>query len=362
MNKLDWKLKKEVGEIVLTAGGTIFGGYIRDSIIHDHYAKLYYEKCDEDKVSEDDIDDKYTDPTFYPEYSDRTVVPEDIDCFFPSMLQLKTFEFMLIQNKYCCKRLFTRSDASEYLPRLKVDKKMLSHVRYLISLVNPNKVNMIRMLIQQSVPAAARYTVNEEIDIFLHLLESRLEDATPIIVDALIVNDNHCSTSTQQYMPPFGDLDFECNSLLLTKLGLTLAEDLKEKQIKNGFITDLNKLFDIQKDILQKKAKIVCHYPPSPTDKYRVTKMINKGWTIIHDHFQIILKVPQEDTCIICHNTFNTEEDCYKLKCCAAKYHKKCLIDASLEGSAAMTVKKECIMCKQHVCTLAHDIAILQSL
>lgn len=352
MERLSWKVKKEVGAVVLETGGTIFGGYVRDSILHDHYAQLYYENA----TPKEEVDKRYNDPSFYPEYKDRTILPDDIDCYFPTYNHLKQFEAYLLQHKFCFKRLFTRTDASEYIPRLSKLKNMLSHIRYKISIVNPNKLSLIRMLMIQNIPASARGEVIDDISAMLDELASKLVDIPSVQVDALIAADPGIILS-----PPFGELDFECNGLVLTKQGLSLADDLKEKQTPNAFIADINKLAKVHAAILKKEARLV---QGNLTDKYRVTKMKVKGWTISHDDFSSILKcLPEETdtpTCIICHSSCQT--NCLKLNCCAARYHSQCLIEAATKGTAAMAITKTCIMCKRHVNNIKNDISILQTL
>jgi hypothetical protein len=352
MDRLSWKVKKEVGSVVLDAGGTIFGGYVRDSILHDHYAQLYYENA----TPKEERDKRYNDPTFFPEYKERTLLPDDIDCYFPTYNHLKHFESYLVQHKFCFKRIFTRTDAAEYIPRLSKLKNQLTHIRYKVSIVNPNKLSLIRMLMIQNIPASARGEVSDDINIMLDELATKLVDTPSVQIDALIAADPAITLS-----PPFGELDFECNGLVLTKHGLSLADDLKDKQTPNAFIADINKLARIHAAILKKEARLV---NGNITDKYRVTKMKIKGWTILHDDFTSILKcLPQETeppTCIICHQT--CESNCLKLKCCAAHYHPQCLIEAATKGTAAMAITKTCIMCKRHVNSIKTDISILQAL
>lgn len=355
MEKLSWKLKKEVGSAILEAGGQIFGGYVRDTIIHDHYAKLYYEKTAKQE------EDSYNNPTYLPEYKDRTLLPEDIDCFFPSMEYRNAFERILSHHKFCFKRVFVRADASEYIPRLQKYKNTLSHIRYKVFLINSNKASIIRMLLLQNIPASVRHELSEEVNELMDQFVSKLHDTPSVTIDALISNNTLTALTLQ---PPFGGLDFECNGLILTKHGLSLADDLKEKQTSHGFIADMNKIASVHADILKRKAVLV---KGSIIDKYRITKMQKKGWEICHGDLINIERIdPSEEddcSCIICHNNFKSEQDCFKLKCCAARYHKDCLIEAAQKGIAAMTATKVCIMCKQTTAIqLGNDISILQCL
>lgn len=359
--RLSWKLKKHVAKLILNTGGIIFGGYVRDAIIHDHYSDKYYTKCSEDMVSSVDIISRYNDETFYPEYKERMLIPEDIDCFFKTTQTLNSFEQLLFREKFCLTKVFTRKDAMDYIPRLNVPANSLSHIRYKITHLNSNKSALIRKLLQQSFCTTIHSEIFEEINYFISSLCEKTKQIPEVYIDVLLQTNN-----TYDFHPPFGGLDFECNGLVLSNSGISLASDLKESQISFGFITDINKMTQVISDILAKKAVLVKKIG-IPTDTYRFDKMRIKGWDIITGKYSYIetnINIDSDDICIICHGQFNEEQDktSYKLKCCSAKYHKKCLIDAGLVGPVAMTVTSKCIMCKKTIPIITNDICILQAL
>lgn len=61
---------------------SIFGGYVRDMMLHHHGAMAYYSHLTREEGAPSERKDLYNDPTFHPEsYQDRNTYPRDIDCF-----------------------------------------------------------------------------------------------------------------------------------------------------------------------------------------------------------------------------------------------------------------------------------------
>ena len=112
-------------------------------------------------------------------------------------------------------------------------------------------------------------------------------------------------------------------------------------------------------DDIDKKNAVVIN---TQISKQRIRKMLNKGWTISSNTFiltPIKLNVTDDDsneeTCIICHENFtpfNINSNlgpAYKLYCCEAKYHMKCMIHTcNNTGPAAIQNTKRCIMCRKN--------------
>ena len=76
-NKIKHHMLCKIQNFLIENGFCIYGGYVRDTIIHDYYAKKFYKKMDvyaDTKL--------YSDENFLPDYKGRLVVPKDIDCFF----------------------------------------------------------------------------------------------------------------------------------------------------------------------------------------------------------------------------------------------------------------------------------------
>ena len=81
--------------IVRRFDAVIFGGAVRDTLLHSHAAGKFYFLCANTKVKIKDYDN----PDIHPELSDRFLIPKDID-FFMNYSKLQTFK------KYLYKRGF----------------------------------------------------------------------------------------------------------------------------------------------------------------------------------------------------------------------------------------------------------------
>jgi hypothetical protein len=69
-----WKFKKEIASILIDHDAVIFGGFVRDMILHDSHATQFYEK------NPNATQQEYADDSVHPQTSGRLVIPRDIDC------------------------------------------------------------------------------------------------------------------------------------------------------------------------------------------------------------------------------------------------------------------------------------------
>jgi hypothetical protein len=86
-----WKMMSVLKKLILEQNGMIFGGFVRDSIIHDHFAQLYYKHCLSNDIEYDVKHSQYSNPLFVPTTADRLIVPSDIDCFMTEAEYVKFF-------------------------------------------------------------------------------------------------------------------------------------------------------------------------------------------------------------------------------------------------------------------------------
>ena len=317
MNKMkdQYFFTKKIAELILSiSGALIFGGYVRDQILHDYAAKKFYE------LSEDC--EKYEDKSFLPELSDRCLVANDIDCLMSDdnilILEdkLKSHGLKLIRGSdkmltsYCfpCdgEKIITR-------PNLKVLRAKV------VFNVSPLFTNIIPIDIRK---------MSVKIDI-VH---------APSVVDI---------------EPPFEILDFTCNTLILNDVDqIRVSYNISSKY---EILERLNILNETVDDIINKRAKMI-NYAIIP-NRYRVNKMLHKGFTIYSSDKNIKISpnsshLTEEDICIICHDSFTRNSVC-KLDCCAALYHRTCL----KETIQAETFRDECPMCREHI--FSNDIDII---
>ena len=273
VNNIKWKLMKVIEHCVQSAGGVIFGGYPRDKIIHDHYAEEFYKKT---VVLDGRC--KYTDASFIPETKLRMLIPNDIDCYMHSS-KVPLFQKALKDNMLYYNDLGIEK-SQKYFPSISQEFK---HNKYYVTF-------MMHPALHSVVPIK-KYEVSVDV----------------------ISSDN------DKFEPPFGEMDFECNSIILTadneyKLSNSVCQNYTP-------IAKLEKLNTIVKDILQQKTNII--YAKTPD--YRVDHMMRKGWTISSTNIKVFKDSSSKETCYICMDEINTENFQCKLGCCNGRLHLSCM-------------------------------------
>ena len=307
--KLLWKMMKAVAEIIIECDGTIFGGYVRDKIVHDHAADAFYEQA---KM---DADALYDDVSFLPKTADRILIPHDIDVFFEDC-KLHAFEAEMQQNGIRLKKLFTHDNG--YAGR--VPKGMpqdTSHSKYRVEFVIP----------------------------FLHNVMNLPTFTIDVIHSVDPLNLHHFN------------IDFDCNTLLMNKQGVSMAtvpEVTKEDPLQRFF-----RMVNVIEDIKVKKTRV--HTQQWDLDEHRLRAILKKGWKVhIGGSIETTFNEAYDGHYIICHNELVQES--VKLTCCDAHYHLRCLDSALTLGESAMCETGKCIACRKHVMVSVGDLAKLQLL
>jgi hypothetical protein len=333
-NKNTWKIMSVIKQKILEANGFIFGGFVRDSILHDHFAQMYYSYCENSDLDNNDIVDYYADTNFHSESSERLTLPSDIDCYLTDN-DYNCFINSLQNVRLSCKVLFCRN-ASVYIDGFPTIDNTIKHRRITVFITSKFFITELNKL---------PFEFNK-----FHIINSILASApSPVYVDIL--------TSEKQYNEPFfTDLDFECNALYLTKHGLSISS----KILSLCDVGDYAKYVKINKvinNIIEKKA-IFLH--PNSTSKIiakRTNKLMDKGWTI-QDKFKCYTSIFEHDYegyCIICHDKLPPNH--FKFTCCDGRYHKKCMqttIEVFNRTNNDSNILNHCFMCKK-------DIPILES-
>lgn len=329
-NRMDWKAKKEVMEEVILAGGTVFGGAVRDWYIHDHFAKKFYEAAgDEDAY-------RYGDAEFLPEFKDRLLRPNDIDAAIPAR-NVEKLVASLRKQGYMLTCVFRR-DAKRYLPNLHLDEGEVMHHRYKVCYVRRHLFAQMR----SGFPSAM-----VEEPAFAHILHEAAERAEALFAGQVnrCVFDLDLMATPNGFLvePPFGDLDFECNGLLMNRDGMRLSKALTRMTVRSPMAYN-DRYTQVLKDILARQANIVAR-GTDDLPQYRLEKMLKHGWTI--GKFLTVKYIADADYdghCIICHESLNEKH--YKMRCCDARFHSKCLLDGLRKGEACMEATGKCLMCK----------------
>ena len=378
----EYHLKTSVAKIILQENGHIFGGYVRDKMLHDIHAQKFYKKHPLTTNNADDANTLYRNTELEPDLIGRLVCANDIDCYMTSE-SLKSTIKKIRDSELTIYKLFER-DPKEYLPNLNIPQGCMRHSRYCVNMWSQFKLARIKSAICNTLHNVAVSILSKEINDFLKVIENKVNESNQklfpkVYIDIFVpVNDADFS----KYEAPFSNLDFECNGLIYTKHGIHMSKSIfnrlqEEYSTGTDFdyihypaifdpLQNFQKLQKILDDIDNKNAIVV---NPNVSQQ-RISKMISKGWTLSSNQLIIapIVKSTivseneedsEENSCIICHEKFTKWDvnsnlgPAYKLRCCEARYHLKCIIRSCTDGPAAIESTNNCIMCRQFtdICT-----------
>jgi len=323
-----WKFMCCLRDMVLDHDGIVFGGFVRDAIIHDHFAAKFYEKNNGATGNER----LYCIPSYLPETAGRLVIPRDIDC----RMTHTNLDAMLARMKR--KRIdhhivFVR-DPMEYLSNAdEPSDRTVSHVRLLLE-VDTGRVE----------------AALEDLPFRFSLPKIR----SPVVKMDVIV-------SRDKFVEPFVSMpDFDCNALYLTKHGISLSSFVCPH---GDMLRTERRRQEVIANIIEKKATYLNPDPDSEIMNavlvYRVKKMLDGGWVLHDDVLRSVLDDGYEGYCIICHGTL--ERVHFKIRCCDGRYHGKCLQAAMTQGECAMRLTNKCILCKCVVPTTESNLPYLFS-
>lgn len=281
---IHYKLTKAVAETILgLPGAEIFGGYVRDTILHDHHAKVFYAKRTHT--------DNYADPECLPETVDRLLVPNDIDCF----MRTDDLPSLIKEINDSGLSVFSRSNTTP-----------LSNYISGIQEGHPLSLTKLRVGLKMT-------------GVLAQVVDTHLKN---IVIHVDVVHGK----DIRGMDPPFGMVDFECNALILSKSGGIRVSD----KMFTKHCTPLDRfevLSRIVNDIKAKRA-VGCVNVPG----YRIQKMLSKGWVLVNNidigfskGIELFppAQVDKDDMCILCLAEFK-KKPALKRGCCAAKYHPRC--------------------------------------
>lgn len=278
-----WKLMKSIVDSIQEAEGTVFGGYVRDSIIHDHYASEFYAKATDKS--------RYSDETYMPESSMRTYTPRDIDCFMLSS-------------------------------KLDIFKDSLKEKKLEVQVLNVIGTNMYFGSISRDI-VHAKIKVSFSMN---HLLKAAIDTkGFEVYVDVL-----HSKLDGE---PPFKHLDFDCNAIVLTQQNEYKLSGLVI--IDNPF-KRLAKMNSIVESIKKKETRVwgtdVCYK--------RVNHMLDKWWKIHGPNATLYrLQTDLDDTCPICIEGYKKYDSVVVNRCCpGSKMHRPCAAKMLAENFQKCTI------------------------
>lgn len=373
--RLMWKLKNMVIGFAVDKGATVFGGAARDKYLHDKHAIQFYRETEEEVAKaidarmagadldagaadlDADIRTKYDDTTFKPHLFGRWVVPNDVDLFIHESKLANLLK--VLGTQFTVKHRFTR-DPVKYIPTIEAGADTLEHHCYdLLPIVPSAAIRSLTAHLPSYIVAALREATDE-----LWGKMKEIEGRTARIrMDVMV---SKVPLEEAQPKPPFGPVDFLCNGLLLDANGFHLSGLLYY-----GLSSPLHRMERLEAIFrqIERREAVVHRCPPL----HRIRKMMERGWTINSDDaFVHVVKVKgdapapadaqNQDKCIICHSEFEGDDAQYKLKCCNARYHARCLVNAAEIGPASMLATETCIMCKRILVDLEGDVTLLRSI
>jgi hypothetical protein len=300
----------EITELAISeCNGTVFGGYVRDFLRHETAAKKFYE--DHKSATPDD----YANPDFSPETSDRRIIPSDIDVHFRHAKDYRKFRTELKSKFYQANVIQIENvyTADTKVHHIKMNVSMCLEIGQILRSLGGIRRGVAREVI---LPELTRCVEGMSIPTFF------------ISIDILV---------SENTSPPFSDLDFECNGLVLTKDGIGLCSELKKGLSSVGVHRTL---MNIMADIDRNKAILV------NLKRHRWEKMATKGWDIVGGSIE--KRNECDATCTLCLDEI--ESDCvYKFNCCNASYHRMCMAKIITTGQTAVVDTHKCPHCRQRM-------------
>jgi hypothetical protein len=257
MSKYEWTSYTNVHQMLLMNGGIIFGGAIRDIILHKFHATEFYKQREEYLKTNPngvfDYDNKETSPNTL----GRFTIPTDIDVF----VYEDHYNFIItkLQKRY------------------------------------PIKITMIKDL-QYTVPDLEPNTYKlYKIEVFMiHPIKAQI-----VKIDMIVCPND------RERAPPLMDVDFNVNALFQSLEKNIYVSPMYDRH--NHDRTML--LYNIMNDIKHKIAR----GSVNNVSGYRIAKLISKNWDVnikfnIY-RFHECSSIDDEETCTIC--TVNKKEFSY---------------------------------------------------
>lgn len=352
-NRLKWKLTTSIVKTVIELKGVIFGGGVRDIYRHNIHAINFYESKKLRELMNNNknecVNKFYDDKSILEEYNGRFEIPKDLDI----MLHHSKLEIFLttIKKDFTLKRIFMR-DPTLYIKNLNIESNKFVHHKYKLTPVSTK--NVLESLRKQIFLPLHNDTDNElfkETTEFIKKLFTLSKN--PLLeIDLLVSKEEDINNMSE---PPFGNIDYECNALIMDNYGIRVSKMYKPYEI--DIVKRHLYLERILKDILLKRAVIV----NENIEFYRLNKLIQKNWTIVPLMKEFTM-VNEKYTghCLICHE--DLELNHYKSDCCDARYHEKCLEVTFRQGIHSILNKNKCQLCRTDLYFTSYDYSKIYDL
>ena len=314
---------------IIDAGAVLFGGAPRDLILAKHHESQYFAAGGTDE----DFDDT---TTHLPEWSDRGLIPNDIDAY------IYDDDFALLELNWSrlhmqkVSRVVVQSSTYLNMP------DSATHYKYVLSIANREYFNSNLML--AGFHPDLRALVSDCVHRFTADMKVRMAGCrSQVRLDLLVI---------PRGTPLLLCHDFNVNGLCMDGRGVWLSPGLAKGLAPLDTHLALQ---DVLTDVRAKRAKYLGW---EDVTNFRLRKLLEKGWTVPLSLVQAVEGgAPYEGHCIVCHERFvkNKETETveqpsaveakhYKLRCCDARYHASCLMDAAF---AKMCASGHCLLCSR---------------
>lgn len=356
--RVEWKLKNAIMQTITDHGGIVFGGAVRDKYIHDLHATAFFDHIKNLSIDiladiERTRNELYQDKTYMPELHGRFVVPNDIDAYI-HVSDMSRFMDGIKSSFPCVTKLFER-DIKQYFPNLLLNTDTVVHHRYAIRCIRSGDLDNVVSTMNRAIPSEVRQEYANCFKLFHRAVANMKRFAFKTIYLDLMVYIKPLDGGISMPDPPFGSLDFKCNALILDRNGFRLSNQLN---IKDPF-QRLKTMTEIMQQIEMREAVVV------NVTWYRIKRMIRKDWKVTN-LFQHVEKVDDnaayDGHCLICHERVTDAApnqldvvSHMKLKCCDARYHPHCLLNAINNGDHSMRTRGQCAMCSQALSFIEDD-------
>lgn len=258
----------KISEIAISHRGTIYGGFVRDRIISDHYTSLYKN----DHTYDIDCIDmgKFWDKDYHPQTISRLLLPVDMDVCFSK-----------VDAVYFIDKLRNMSE----FQNVSVTDITHNAVYYSPFIERINKITLTMII--GEIPFLSKGQM-----ITLH-------------IDVIVPKDYI------MMQPPFKNLDMLCNGFVMTKNGISLSTHTGTAIDDYTFFEKNVVVIDILKDLVNFKTHLCFQFVTHEWSfnlmaMKRIEKMHNKGlgWKFVNLPFKTDIydkcKTSITDCCICC--------------------------------------------------------------
>lgn len=345
-NKHMYFTQQKIFTLLLQAQAGIFGGFVRDYIIHKHGSNSFYHFMNnESSYLCENISLFYCNENFHPEsYQNRNTISCDID----TVMNMKIFDnFLLKLDSFNIKYKYNIfNNFKKYIEITDDKNQILKYIKFQIVIDNPFDINNFKSFSNFK---------NIGNNVSFHQYDTSI-----VQLDILICKDDVHIKDTIENIT--SNSDFYCNSLYILNDILSISENISKNlkefsfEIETLYQDSIKRNLDIflKKDIYTKEVieivkkqifekKAMC-LNLSKKKEYRMSKIKSKGFTILFNHDIFEYLSCKDEICLLCRSDTLNENKIIKFKCCNSFYHEECLIDYVKK----LEIKK-CFLCSKNI-------------